>query len=160
MSAKPVGGVPSSWQRVSATPEPVPSSALMFAWTLVVYQPPAPFGVGGTSAIVVTGAVLSITTVSAKVAVASANSPFEAVTGNVYVPGAVGVPDSTPAALSERPGGGSGARAETAPSGVPVVDENVCEYGALTRAGGGGEGAGAGGCTPRCPSVLLPQHAP
>src|SRR3954447_2395872 len=127
MSAKPLGTVPSSWQRVSLTPEPAPSLALTFTWTLVVYQPFEPFGAGGTGEIVVTGAVASTSTVRVNDAVASAKSPFEAVTGKTYVPATAGVPESTPAALSERPGGSAAGRAENAPSGVPVVDESVCE---------------------------------
>src|SRR4051794_33634297 len=60
MPAEPAGTVRSSWQRVSAGREPVPSSPVTFTWRLVVSQPFEPLGAGGTGEIVVTGAVLSI----------------------------------------------------------------------------------------------------
>src|SRR3954470_21999441 len=106
-------------------------------------------GVGGS--IEVSGGVASTRTVTVKVALASANTPFEAVTGNVYAPAVVGVPDRTPAALKDSPGGSAAGSAEKAPSGVPAVDANAWLYGAFTNAGDGGFGAGGAGATPRWP---------
>src|SRR3954470_1305755 len=114
-------------------------------------------GVGGS--IVVSGGVASTRAVIGKGALGSANTPFEAVPGNVYAPAVVGVPDRTPAALKDSPGGSAAGSAEKAPSGVPAVDVKEWLYGAFTHEVDGGAGAGGAGETPRWPSALLPQHA-
>ncbi len=136
------------------------SVAVSVTVTFWFVQVPKVYGLASALAAlaVVVGASVSSITVMVNVAVASAKTPSDAVTVNVYMPAVVGMPDSTPAALSVRPGGRSAGGAENVPGGEPVLDVNVWLYDAPTSAGEGGAGAGVAGAAPSWPSKLVPQQ--
>ena len=64
--------------------------------------------------------------------VATAPAVSTACTPNEKAPGVVGVPDTIPAAFSERPCGGVPEISDHVYGGSPPVALNACDYGTLT----------------------------